>query len=857
MYRTRAVLVAVALAAFLGPTAWSQQKKSRGERLRLGGDRFFSAGQYVKAVEYYSAALRADPKLIRATMRRCTSYLKLQRWRAAYADMTQVLKRMQAMGQPKFVAMWYGLRCSLAVRLGEYPLALSDGKAGLAKWAESPSVNQFLGLTLAIHGRFAEAEKKLRFARLNVRTQWITNPEEIYVGLALVRLEAGNRAGALQIARLMRTELPKWAAASWALEVAILASGTRDTKRLVELETLLAAHAKGAGMFIHLARGVLYDRLGRYEKAFGALRATGGGAVYLTWRRLRGELALRLGKLDWAVRDLGPLVQVNPAIKARLEQLPSGTLVLARIARRNRERSSLKMTTRGDLEDDEEFARQLEQELLVAIRRHRYALANRQCDQLIALRGAQLKQRALQWRARIKRYRKLFDRLLVAINNGRFRDKPIQLAGSLRATLERADDNGIWLALERGRTRWSWGQLPFARYQALCAQLSLGGQDWITLAELSYDNQAERQGLRAYIRAWRDAGLRAEVSRRYAARAKVSEPAGGFVVFKRRLVSAADHKFLAIGLVHFRGRWIKPAVRRHLERGHQQIGGKWVSLTAPQLTALGYKRVKGDWVSPEKLAKQRGEWTSAAKLVTAHYVLRTNMNDDFLQKLGTLIEVAYGRFEKLFGPLPKGSPRMTLLAFAKFKDYQAYCQKVGKLNSLAAAGFAPSEAHTACGWDKLSDAQALLRTMVHEAVHLYFWERNKANLPSWLGEGMATYFEGFKRRGKSWEFHHLPRSRLALLKRALRKDTFIPLKEFFGANAGQLINNDSAKALVFYSQAWGLFYFFQQTARTSYRQKFAKLLEKVARGATVKLDAELGVELDRLEKIVKRFLEDL
>ena len=94
-----------------------------------------------------------------------------------------------------------------------------------------------------------------------------------------------------------------------------------------------------------------------------------------------------------------------------------------------------------------------------------------------------------------------------------------------------------------------------------------------------------------------------------------------------------------------------------------------------------------------------------------------------------------------------------------------------------AAGFAPSEPDTFCGYDKLGDDRSFLSTMVHEGAHLFHQLSSpSANTPSWVAEGMATYFEGFSLQdGGHLKWTHISQERHLAVKEAIRRDRLLSI----------------------------------------------------------------------------------
>lgn len=175
--------------------------------------------------------------------------------------------------------------------------------------------------------------------------------------------------------------------------------------------------------------------------------------------------------------------------------------------------------------------------------------------------------------------------------------------------------------------------------------------------------------------------------------------------------------------------------------------------------------------------------------------------------------------------------------------------------SLATLGFAPSEAGVCCGYDRFDNRRIFLRTMIHELTHLFWWETFKVNLPSWLAEGMATYFESMTRREGRWRFGELNENRLTFLKKALAGKRQFSLAELMRTDAVKLLQLDGPRTLDFYAQCWGVFFYCRRTP--ALQQKFAAFLQQWARGQRVDLAKALGMSAQALDAAMVDFWRTL
>ncbi len=126
--------------------------------LYLQGDHAFEAGDYYRALESYSEALRVDPSLVECRYSRALALTHLDRAEEAEHEYSVILER-----DPTYVSAYVNRGClrMAAQALGE---ALSDFDAALALDGEHAGAWFNRGTVLGMLGRYADAEQCLSTA---------------------------------------------------------------------------------------------------------------------------------------------------------------------------------------------------------------------------------------------------------------------------------------------------------------------------------------------------------------------------------------------------------------------------------------------------------------------------------------------------------------------------------------------------------------------------------------------------------------------------------------------------------------------------------------------------------------------
>jgi tetratricopeptide (TPR) repeat protein len=554
--------------------------------------------------------------------------------------------------------------------------------------------------------------------------------------------------------------------------------------------------------------------------------------------RANFETLFWLGAAHW---QLGKLAEARALLSDAMRRNPYLPLHARRTSGLAEFVASIDLELKGEAKDGVDRAKlghELATHLLTVaeiealVRRYEFARAADEYGRLLqaltsSVRRAEVEARLPEVRGMAGALRKLVG----AINQGTLKLRP--RIGATEIAIVKADERRFDFTLPRGEGRFPWACLDPAAFCDAARQAGAAAEELGGLGCLAWDAGLRGEAVKLFEDAVKKKSeLRKLVDGFVARRRGIS--GGAFLVYKGAYVTAEEKANLEKGLVAFEGQWVTPKDREMMAKGLVKVGDKWVEGTEPELTARGYTKYEGKWMSREDYEALRSQWAHAWTAETAHYSIRTNESPAFAKDLAALIEAAWGEFAKFHGAEPKaGAERMTLYAFRTFEDYRKHCVETKSEEHLSAAGFARSDSNVVAGWNKTGNRQQFLQTMVHEAAHLYWFRVSPmARAPSWMSEGMATYFEGFSWDGKAYRFNHVSESRLPFVRDAMKSGRHMSFPDMFAADALALINTDTRKALLFYAQCWSLVFYLRETDRPEYRAAWADYRNSVAAGET-------------------------
>lgn len=874
----------IGLAVALVLLAWDEAGADRAaaEKLAAQAEAAHAAGELDKSLELFAQAIEADPEWPEAFGMRGQVFARRKEWAAAVEDYSRCveLDAKRTPPDPTTVRDVKWLRALAYMRLErleeaqddlEWVLQFEPGyRAARRNYAEALIQAGELDRAWEELGKADPADPMVGTARLlilSMKADWAGVEKHAPPPTGNERdsvVELFRIAALVEQSRLKEAE--ERAQANWKREAsnhsAMSLLGVRVTPGAPGYDP------QGAiAWYRQVAEGMPMDHTsleyegralvlaGRYREAAETLSTRGA------WRSF--ELLFWLGAAQWkldltaeARETFREARRRNPWLKAHASRVPGLAEFLGPI---DKEIAADAGPAKGPRRSGrEETTRALSaSEVEAWARRFAFARAATEYRKLAETLTSPLRKAEIADRAKdLDGMAALLKRVVDAANAAKPPLK-VALAGqSLEIT--RADAETFEYRIAAGTGKQSWAALDAREFASLAAAQKPPAAEQFALGVLLWDAGAVADAWKALDAAARAApDLRPRLTTLIARRRGIEPPAGGFVFFRGGWVTPDERAKLEKGMVRCEGEWVTAADAEKLGRGLKKAGDKWVTPEDAELLARGYRKEGGRWLSPAEYDEFHSRWENAWVVETTHYTIRTTQSEAFARDLGAVVELAYGEFRKYWGgreaKLDKGE-KMVLLAYRSFEDYRLHCVQKKAQDAINAAGFAQADSKTVAGWNKLNDLRTFLQTMVHEAAHLYYWRAvGWSDPPSWLAEGMATYFEGFEWTGKEWKYTWLAPDRQHFARDAVLKGTHFPIAEFTRGDAGKLINENPGRAIVFYAQAWSLNMYLTTTSKIAYRKAYEAYRKDAERGKTDAL-SKYFPDLKQLESDWKKFV---
>jgi hypothetical protein len=236
----------------------------------------------------------------------------------------------------------------------------------------------------------------------------------------------------------------------------------------------------------------------------------------------------------------------------------------------------------------------------------------------------------------------------------------------------------------------------------------------------------------------------------------------------------------------------------------------------------------------ERVDVWESEYGKGLKLTTAHYEIFTTLLEPLmLRRIPLFMESAYRGYN---GELPEPietTSKFIIYLFADREQWTAFTKsfagdQADLFCSIKAGAYYLNGACVVYNIGRKRTFSAL----GHEGWHQFNSRLFKFRLPSWLDEGVAMLFES--PRTEEGVFYFEPAEdnyRLDALKKTLRKNQMLPLKELVAINPGEVLaTNESEQVLTFYSQSYALVRFLREDGLRKHLNNYRRLLSDGLKG---------------------------
>ena len=223
---------------------------------------------------------------------------------------------------------------------------------------------------------------------------------------------------------------------------------------------------------------------------------------------------------------------------------------------------------------------------------------------------------------------------------------------------------------------------------------------------------------------------------------------------------------------------------------------------------------------------------------TRHYLIHTDLDDALARDLGGRMDAMYGEYAQRLAVFKAGAnpaPRLQAYLFQHARDYNEFTR--GRLANSGGV-FLPGQNALAAFLEGQGRDQ-LRRTLQHEAFHQFAFNAISTDLPIWLNEGLAQFFEEGLWNGDGFLLGEVPPRRVRQLQLDLngaRLVDFFTLLPMTNEQWARRLVGSREDGATQYNQSWAMVHFLvmAQNVRGEflYRSRLLDLLRYLHQGKT-------------------------
>ena len=218
------------------------------------------------------------------------------------------------------------------------------------------------------------------------------------------------------------------------------------------------------------------------------------------------------------------------------------------------------------------------------------------------------------------------------------------------------------------------------------------------------------------------------------------------------------------------------------------------------------------------------------RIRTRHFTIYSTVRDAMAEELlPGFLENLYDRFEQLLPPRNSTEGRIELYALGDRGEWDRFVhrefrQAVGDLDMgvLVAHGGLTIGERATCFYSTRAD---LFSCAAHEAFHAYHNIAVDDSLPSWLAEGMATYYESALPHNERLQHNKRHNSiRRNGLCRSIQIGRTLTVEQLATTTSREILNErDRYLVAAYYGQMWALVSFLKDAGPQNLRDSFKQL----------------------------------
>ena len=159
--------------------------------------------------------------------------------------------------------------------------------------------------------------------------------------------------------------------------------------------------------------------------------------------------------------------------------------------------------------------------------------------------------------------------------------------------------------------------------------------------------------------------------------------------------------------------------------------------------ARARRRAKDELLAQTDLWRDHSTWSDPWIVQSEHYAVRTIESRYVAEKTASDLEYMFAEFQKLLGTNFEPNGRFQIWIFPTLSDYNAFGQNADEHSSFYGSFYATSDPNRPVVTYYVRNGTQLGMWLTHSATHQFLESAFGTNMPTWVSEGLASYFSLF------------------------------------------------------------------------------------------------------------------
>lgn len=261
-----------------------------------------------------------------------------------------------------------------------------------------------------------------------------------------------------------------------------------------------------------------------------------------------------------------------------------------------------------------------------------------------------------------------------------------------------------------------------------------------------------------------------------------------------------------------------------------------IALVGLGLPGCGSKGSAGLFDADDSATYSSAEWvfsnSKGVKLTSEHYILYTTCtHKPFVNALPGFLESCWQAYAELLPSETKPDRKLEVYLFQARWQWERFTEQFNperaEIYKRIRSGGYSERGLTVSHY---STQRASLSVLAHEGLHQYLELTRGTNVPPWLSEGLATYFEAFDVESKTNRPLFKPTTnylRTSSLREAVQSGGLLPMERMLSTHAGLEVQERIGHVRTYYAQIWSMILFLMRTDQDNlYLDGFRQLLRE-------------------------------